>query len=246
MSIDWFTFGAQIVNFLVLVGLLRYFLYGPIVNAMQQREQKVTQRLTDAESAKIEADRERVELKQETSSLRQQREDLLAQAKEDADNERQRLIADARKEADERRQHWTSTFERDQKDFAEQTQRDIQRMGFDAARQTIQQIAGEDLQRLVCQSFLEQLRALDENQRTAIATQLADSGNSVLVRSAIELEDVDREQVSDAIHSTFQSNAEIRFESEPSLIVGIEVDAGGYSLPWNAARTLKRMEANVA
>ena len=49
MNIDWFTFAAQVINFLVLVGLLRHFLYGPVVRAMQAREQKVTQRLTDAD-----------------------------------------------------------------------------------------------------------------------------------------------------------------------------------------------------
>ena len=37
MLIDWFTVGAQIVNFLVLVGLLKYFLYEPILKAMDKR-----------------------------------------------------------------------------------------------------------------------------------------------------------------------------------------------------------------
>ncbi|WDQ14912.1 F0F1 ATP synthase subunit B family protein [Rhodopirellula sp. P2] len=246
MSIDWFTFTAQVINFLVLVGLLRYFLYGPIVRAMQAREQKVTQRLSDAEAAKAEANQQRAALEKQTQSLQEQREEMLAKAKADADSERQRMIAEARKEADTRREHWTSTFERDQKDLADQTRRDIQRMGFQAARETIEQLADEDLQRRVCQTFVKQLQKLDETQRTAIATQLVDSGNPVLVRSADDLDDSDRSPIRDAIHEVFQCDAEVRFESDPALIAGLEMDAGGYSLPWNAERALKKMEANVA
>lgn len=246
MSIDWFTFTAQVINFLVLVGLLRHFLYGPVVRAMQAREQKVTQRLTDAETAKAEANQQRVELEKQSQLLQEQRDDLFTKAKAEVDNERQRLIAEARKEADTRRAHWTSTFERDQKELANQTRRDIQRMGFQAARETIQQLADEDLQKRVCQTFVKQLQMLDELQRASIATQLEDSGNPVLVRSTNELADTDRSLIREAIHQVFQNNAEVRFESEPALIAGIEMDAGGYSLPWNAERALKKMEANVA
>ncbi|MFG0265028.1 MAG: F0F1 ATP synthase subunit B [Rhodopirellula sp. JB055] len=246
MSIDWFTFTAQIINFLVLVGLLKHFLYGPIVHAMQAREQKVTQRLTDAEAAKAEANQQRLAFEKQTRSLEEQREALLAKAKADADSERQRMIADARKEADTRRAHWTSTFERDQKDLADQTRRDIQRMGFQAAREAVEKLADTDLQKRICQTFVKRLQTLDENQRAAIATQLTDSGNPVIVRSAVDLHDDDRAQIRDGIHQILHADANVQFETDSQLIAGFEVDAGGYSLPWNAERALKKMEANVA
>ena len=41
MTIDWFTFVAQIINFLILVALLKYFLYGRLVAAMDQRQQDI-------------------------------------------------------------------------------------------------------------------------------------------------------------------------------------------------------------
>jgi F-type H+-transporting ATPase subunit b len=47
--IDWFTVCAQIVNFLVLVALLKHFLYGPILRAMDAREQTIADRLAEAE-----------------------------------------------------------------------------------------------------------------------------------------------------------------------------------------------------
>ncbi len=44
MSIDWFTTGAQIINFLILIWLLKKLLFKPIINAMEQREQGLANR----------------------------------------------------------------------------------------------------------------------------------------------------------------------------------------------------------
>ena len=69
MAIDWITVGAQIANFLVLVYLLKRFLYGPIVRAMERREQTIAARLDDAHSQAAAAAREKelYEVKQQAS-----------------------------------------------------------------------------------------------------------------------------------------------------------------------------------
>lgn len=58
MLIDWFTVVAQIINFLILVFLLKHFLYGRIINAMDQREARITSRLEEAETQRKEAENE--------------------------------------------------------------------------------------------------------------------------------------------------------------------------------------------
>jgi F-type H+-transporting ATPase subunit b len=49
MQIDWLTVIAQIVNFLILVWLLKRFLYHPVITAMDRREQRIAERLQLAE-----------------------------------------------------------------------------------------------------------------------------------------------------------------------------------------------------
>jgi F-type H+-transporting ATPase subunit b len=55
MKINWFTFIAQIINFLILVWLLRHFLYKPILNAVDEREKKIAGQLKDAKADKADA-----------------------------------------------------------------------------------------------------------------------------------------------------------------------------------------------
>ena len=59
MLIDWFTVGAQALNFIVLVWLLKRFLYKPILNAIDAREKLIAAKLADADTKVAEAKKER-------------------------------------------------------------------------------------------------------------------------------------------------------------------------------------------
>src|SRR5208283_2712259 len=100
MLIDWFTVGAQALNFVILVWLMRRFLYKPILRAIDAREKKIATELADADAKKAEAKKERDEFQHKNEELDQQRVALLSKATEEAKAERQRLLDEARQAAD--------------------------------------------------------------------------------------------------------------------------------------------------
>src|SRR5580765_3724482 len=100
MLIDWFTVGAQALNFLVLVWLLKRFLYKPILNAIDAREKRITAELADADAMRGEAQKQRDEFQHKNEEFDRQRAALLDKATEQAKTERQRLIDEARTAAD--------------------------------------------------------------------------------------------------------------------------------------------------
>lgn len=61
MLIDWFTVGAQTLNFLILVWLMKRFLYQPVLDAIDAREQRIAQELADAAQKQAQAQQEREE-----------------------------------------------------------------------------------------------------------------------------------------------------------------------------------------
>jgi len=69
MLIDWFTVGAQVLNFLILVWLLKHFLYKPILNAIDAREKRIASELADADAKKSEAQKERDDFQNRTKCL---------------------------------------------------------------------------------------------------------------------------------------------------------------------------------
>ena len=100
MLIDWFTVIAQVVNFLILVWLLKRFLYRPILDAIDAREKRIATELADADAKKAEAQKERDEFQHKNEEFDQQRAALLSKATDEAKAERQRLLDEARKAAD--------------------------------------------------------------------------------------------------------------------------------------------------
>ena len=96
MLIDWFTVGAQALNFLILVWLMKRFLYKPILDAIDAREKRIAAELADADAKKAEAKKERDEFQHKNEEFDQQRAALLTKATDEAKAERQRLLDEAR------------------------------------------------------------------------------------------------------------------------------------------------------
>ena len=100
MLIDWFTVGAQTLNFLILVWLMKRFLYKPILHAIDEREKRIAAELASADRKKDEAEKQINELKQKNEELDQQRTTILKKATDEAKIEGQKLLDEARKAAD--------------------------------------------------------------------------------------------------------------------------------------------------
>src|SRR6185437_2066391 len=100
MLIDWFTVGAQALNFIILVWLLKRFLYKPVLNAVDAREKRIAAEIADADSKKAEAQKKRDEYQRKNEEYDQQRAALMSKATEAANDERQGLLDEARKAAD--------------------------------------------------------------------------------------------------------------------------------------------------
>ena len=84
MQIDYFTTIAQIINFLILVYLLRRFLYRPILKSMDEREQKIISRLKEAEQKKKDAEQEVESYRKMLQELSDKRQDMNAKAAKEA------------------------------------------------------------------------------------------------------------------------------------------------------------------
>jgi F-type H+-transporting ATPase subunit b len=114
MLIDWFTVGAQMLNFLILVWLLKRFLYKPILNAIDARESRIAAELANAATTSTAAERERVELQSKSTALDEQRCALFGKAVDEARAERERLLAQAHQAVDALREKYESAMRNDQ------------------------------------------------------------------------------------------------------------------------------------
>lgn len=92
----WFTIVAQAINFLILVWLLKRFLYKPILQAIDAREKGIATQLAAAVAKEAEAQKKADDLQHKNEAFDKERAALLIKATDDAKAEGQRLIDQAR------------------------------------------------------------------------------------------------------------------------------------------------------
>ena len=242
MNIDWFTFAAQIVNFLILIALLRWFLYGPIVRAMKQREEGIASRLEEADRKYCEADEKARQFEQKNQEIDAKRQQLLDEANREAQQERKRLTKDAHERVQSKRAEWLAAFEHERQELLFETRRRAGRLATEATRRTLEQLASASLEEQMCAAFLSHLRDLDDATREDVAAQLANGAGKVLVRSTFEVPGQWRVRLRETIRDVFGHDAEVSFETSSDLVCGFELEAGGYNFGWNVNEFLRTLE----
>jgi F-type H+-transporting ATPase subunit b len=238
MLIDWFTVGAQLLNFLILVWLLKRFLYKPILYAIDAREKRIAAELADAASKQAAADKERDEFRSKSKALDDQRSAILGKAADDAKAERERLLAQAGKEADGLRVRQQNALRDDQVKLGHEMTRLAQGEVFAIARKALADLASTSLEERMGEVFMRRLREMDGKAKESLATALKTLSEPALVRSAFEMAAKERSTIQNALNETFSADIPVRFETAPGIICGIELTANGQRLAWDIAEYL--------
>src|SRR5580692_2262771 len=187
MLIDWFTVGAQALNFLILVWLFQRFLYKPILNAIDAREKRIAGELADAATKKTEAQRERDEFQNKNKAFDEQRAALLGKATEDAKADRERLIGEARQEAENLRAGQATALRNDQARLANEITRLAKDEVFAIARKTLADLATASLEERLGAVFLRRLREMDGKAKETMAAALKTSSEPAILKSTFDL-----------------------------------------------------------
>lgn len=240
MQIDWLTVAAQIVNFLVLVWLLKHFLYGPVTSAMARREQRISERLESAREREDAAERERERLHQRMERLEDRRDAVLEQAREEADGEKQRLLEAARAEVEDKREQWRAQLRDEQADFRKQLRRQTAE-GFAAlARKALSDLADVRLEDRLVETLGARLAGLDEDEREHFR-----GADELVVSTGFALDDDRRGRLIELVQEHLGDDTEPGFEQDPELVCGIALTAGGRRFAWSLADYLDGFERKL-
>jgi len=237
MQVDWITVTAQIINFLVLVWLLQHFLYQPVIRAMDRREQRITERLNEAEQREAEAREQIDEYRNSQARLEEERQSLLEDYRREAREEKQQLLEEARGEVEETRRHWQRQASQEKREFLENLSRQTGSTVAEIAGKALADLADAELEERVVDLFIERLKDLDEET----LRDLPASGEKLCVGTAHELDQHRRGRITRALHEHLGKDLEIDYETMPDLVCGIRLGDEGHAVDWNLADYLSQI-----
>ena len=157
MKINWFTVIAQVINFLVLVWLLKKFLYKPILNAIDEREKKITDKLKDADAQKAMAQKDQDDFKKQQEDFDQQKKALMDKAVADANTQKQQLMDAAKIAADGLRTNMEKAAKEKQENDNKAMSGKIQQQVFAITRKALADIASISLEEQSANTFNKHL-----------------------------------------------------------------------------------------
>lgn len=243
MTFDWFTFVAQIVNFVVLIGLLNHFLYQPIMDAISKRESDFAEKVQAAQDREADAEAIRKRYESLNQEMESHRKMLLEQATEESNKAKKRLMQEARNEVQFRREDWLESLRNEQETVVNMlTQRSAAQV-LTIANKALEQLADEELEQQTMQRFINFLSNLPESDRTKIQEEVA-KPNSLRVETAFAINDAWKQKLRKQMQNQLGID-QIKFVQKPELVMGVSLRVGGLKLSWNVQDYIESLQEEL-
>jgi F-type H+-transporting ATPase subunit b len=240
--IDWFTVAAQIVNFLILIFLMKKFLYGPIIRAMDKREETIAARLNDAGQKRDEAEKEILLYNKKNEEFESHRAEMMEKARVSAEERKKELIAEARKEVDDIKERWREAVGQEKESFLRGLRERMADEIYTISRRVCSDLADVSLEDHMAEMFMKKINALDQKTRDEIINKLKDAGGKLTIATSFELTKQKKQTISETIQRIIAPGAHPEFFISKDILCGIELRAKGYAFGWNVDVYLKSLE----
>lgn len=234
MQLDWTTFLLQIVNFVVLVWLLKRFLYRPVMDVIVRRREGIEKALADAREAEAHADALRQDYERKLAEQDQAHAAEMSRLSDEIAAERARRMAKLDSElAIERERHAA---------LAEKRAAEAGRKAGDAAResalvfvsQLLGRLSGPDLDRRLVDMFIEDFTALPSEQLATLREAATAPDATLQLSFARPLAEAEQARLQAAIDAALERKLPLSVALDENLKAGLRIGIG----PWLLAASL--------
>jgi F-type H+-transporting ATPase subunit b len=245
MQIDWFTVIAQIINFLILVWLLKRFLYKPILSAIDDREKKIVGQIQDAENRKGDAKKEKELFEEKNKTFDEQKEQRVKESVDAIKAERRKRLDQVSDEAGGLREEHKKALLKMQDDMVREIAEKTQREVLQISRKTLLELASANLEEQTIAVFLEKLRAMKPEEILRFTQAFESGSDHVLVGTAFEISSGLQTQIRNEVDKVLRISAVYDFKVLPEIISGVTLSLKGYKLSWTVAAYLNELKTGV-
>jgi F-type H+-transporting ATPase subunit b len=241
MHIDWFIFFSQIVNLLILMFLLKKFLFGRIIGAMDAREAKIGAVFTEAEKSRQEAQAAAENHRSRLRELEAGYEQMLTKARQDAETYQEQLLEKAREEVDFLKARWMEALRSERANFLQELRRLAGNQIYAVSRRVLKDLAGLNLEERIVEVLMERIEAMDAAERGKFQKP-AETGGSVMISCAFEIPPATQTRLNDVLHRLFSENIAIVYERSDDVLSGCELRLNGHKVAWSVKDYLDSLE----
>ena len=149
-------FVAQLINFVLLLVILRAVAYKPIVKMLDERSERIRQSMERAEEIKAQAERTEAEFAQRIAEARREGQEIIGQAEKIAERLRQEELEKTRKLVEEQREKALEAIAREREAAVSELRKQVANLAVLAAGRAVgRSLDPESHQRLIREALAE-------------------------------------------------------------------------------------------
>ena len=246
MQINWFTVIAQILNFLVLVWLMKRYLYKPILKAIDDREKKIAGQLADAKTKKDEAKAGQDEFNKKNQVFDLQKKDMMDKATAEAAAQSQKLFQDAKNNAKALEEKLEKAAQDHQADLNHQKEQKTEQEVFTITKKVLADLADVNFEEQSIKVFIKRISEVKEDEKALFIKALHSVSAPILVQSAFDLPEKQQTEIKSSVTQMLGAEPSFEFKTSQALLGGIELTTNGYKLAWSIAGYVNSFEKSIA
>ncbi|HVT08453.1 MAG TPA: ATP synthase F0 subunit B [Polyangia bacterium] len=216
------TFVFQLVNFLVLVGVLRYWLYRPVQALIARRQQEVAAPLAAAAADRAQATQLRADVERQRAALAADRDRLLLEASQEAAARREQVLADARRAAEDVLKEGREALVRETAAAESQLRAQAAELAVAIAARLLAGSGAADVTEHLLNDAVQAIEAMDGAAHGAVAGAPGAPAR-VQVVTAVPVAPVRRDAVVSRLHQALGEAVDVTFAEDPTLVAGAEI-----------------------
>lgn len=237
MSVDWITVIAQIVNFLVLIWLLKRFLYRPILDGIDAREAEITERMLAANAAEEKAQATEVEYLEQIAALKANESAMNDTARQKAEAARDVLLAEAQEMFEKERKDWETHLEQESRKYMAELHKTGASALLELTRKALGDLAGETLEERIVAHVLTRLKPLSEELLNA-----SDGSTDATATTRDPLPQTARKHL-EADLQKILPKVKLHFETDANQSPGLILRMGGAQVAWTVDTYIEGLDA---
>lgn len=235
VELSWSTFLLEIVNFLVLLWILKRFFYRPVQAVIERRRTAIEERLARAERKEQEGLELQRQYESRLEQWRGERQKAREVLEEELQTERLQREEALRDELEQQRQKSAAVEARHRRELQRQQELQAMEQGSEFAARLLQRGSGPELELRLVDLLLDGLESLDDGQVARLREQLVETDTAPEVASAFPLDADQREKIGELLGEIVQREPHCHFVEDPELLAGLRIAIG----PWELGANLR-------
>ena len=239
LELNWSTFLLEIINFLILVWILKHFFYKPVLNVIARRRRSIEKSLNDANTLHEDAEALRVQYENRLAEWEKERQAAHTSLNEEIETERAWRMEALRATLGEEREKAQIIDPRALEASRLRMEETALAQGAQFSTRLLSAAAGPELEHSLLDLLLKELTSLPPERLSTLRAAAGKTDDRILVASAYPLDDAARLSLEHTLASVLAVTTPYHYEQDKDLLAGLRVTMGSWVLRANLQDELK-------